>query len=150
LTEFDAPVEAARGGGAYVRLPEAAMEALGSRGRVPVVASFDGVPYRGSTMPMGDGTSCVGILKSIRQQLGVGVGDTVHVTVERDTSERVVEPTPDLAEAFTPEAAAAFERLAPSHRRAYVRWIEEAKRPETRARRVAESVSRLASGGPTP
>ena len=126
------------------------MEALGSRGRVPVVASFDGVPYTGSTMPMGDGTSCVGILKSIREQLGLDFGDTVHVTIERDTSDRKIEPPDDLAGAFTSDAATAWEKLAPSHRKAYVRWIEEAKKPETRARRVAESVSRLVSGGPTP
>jgi uncharacterized protein YdeI (YjbR/CyaY-like superfamily) len=41
------------------------------------------------------------------------------------------------------EAWANFSRLAPSHRRNYVRWIEAAKRPETRARRVAEAVARL-------
>ena len=126
------------------------MDALGTRGRVAVVASFDGIDYRGSTMPMGDGTSCVGILKSIRQQLGVGIGDTVHVVVDRDPAAGVVEPPVDLVDALTPEAATAFDRLAPSHRKAYVRWIEEAKTPETRARRIAESVSRLVSGGPTP
>ena len=55
---------------------------------------------------------------------------------------------PDLAAAFTPAAQAAYEKLPPSHRREYVQWIEEAKKPETRARRVAETVSRLEAGPP--
>jgi hypothetical protein len=119
---------------------------FGTRSRLPVVAAFDGVPYRGSTMPMGDGTSCVGILKSIRQQLGVEIGDTVHVVVEVDEAPRVYEPPAGL----TPEAEEAFRKLAPSHQRAYVEWIDGAKKPETTARRTAEAISRLLAGGPTP
>jgi uncharacterized protein YdeI (YjbR/CyaY-like superfamily) len=45
-------------------------------------------------------------------------------------------------EAF-PEALANFTRLPPSHRRRYLAWINDAKRPETRARRVAEAVQML-------
>jgi uncharacterized protein YdeI (YjbR/CyaY-like superfamily) len=45
-----------------------------------------------------------------------------------------------------PEAWTAFESLAPSHRREYVRWIHSAKRPETRDKRVRESISLLVSG----
>lgn len=44
------------------------------------------------------------------------------------------------------EARAAFEGFSPSHRREYVEWIEEAKRPETRARRIASTVEWLAEG----
>ena len=45
-----------------------------------------------------------------------------------------------------PAARATFERLAPSHRRRYVHWIHSAKREETRLRRLAEAVERLAAG----
>lgn len=45
-----------------------------------------------------------------------------------------------------PAAWAAFERLAPSHRRNYVLWIDSAKREETRARRIAEAIARLREG----
>lgn len=44
-------------------------------------------------------------------------------------------------------AAAAFERLSFSHRKEYVEWITEAKKPETRARRLARTLDRL-RGGP--
>jgi uncharacterized protein YdeI (YjbR/CyaY-like superfamily) len=42
-----------------------------------------------------------------------------------------------------PEAAAAFAALPPAHRREYIDWILEAKRPETRARRVEETARRV-------
>jgi uncharacterized protein YdeI (YjbR/CyaY-like superfamily) len=57
---------------------------------------------------------------------------------------------PDLAAALklkkNAKAAAAFQALSPSHRREYVEWIAEAKRDETRARRVATTVAWLTEG----
>lgn len=45
-----------------------------------------------------------------------------------------------------PKAKAMFEAFAPSHRREYLEWIVEAKRPDTRARRIAQTVEWLAEG----
>jgi uncharacterized protein YdeI (YjbR/CyaY-like superfamily) len=45
-----------------------------------------------------------------------------------------------------PAAWATFERLAPSHRRNYVLWIDSAKREETRRKRIAEAIARLRAG----
>ena len=55
---------------------------------------------------------------------------------------------PDLEAALRENqaAAATFEAFPPSCRREYVDWIVEAKRPETRARRVAEAVTWMAEG----
>ncbi len=143
--EFDAVVEEARGGGALVRLPADAAEQLGTKARFPVRASFNGIPYRGSTMPMGDGTFCLGIAKAIRAEAGADVGDTVHVLVERDTGERTVDVPPELAAALRkhPAAARRFERLSYSHRREYAQSVAEAKREETRLRRAGQVVERL-------
>ena len=57
----------------------------------------------------------------------------------------MVDVPEDLANALTADdvAAAAFDALPPSHEREYVDWITEAKRPETRQRRVAETLARL-------
>ena len=62
-------------------------------------------------------------------------------------SSRVVVPT-DLRAALArrPQARAFFKGLAPSHRREYVAWIAEAKRPETRAKRIATTLEWLAAG----
>ncbi len=58
-------------------------------------------------------------------------------------------PVPEeLAAAFAsnPKAKAAWDGFAPSHRREYSQWIDEAKRPETRAARVAQSLEWIVEG----
>jgi Domain of unknown function (DUF1905)/Bacteriocin-protection, YdeI or OmpD-Associated len=143
MERFDATIEAADRGGAYVTVPDPVVEALGGGGRIPVEATFDGVPYRGSIVSMG-GARCVGLLKSIREQLGKGPGDAVAVTVARDEAERTVTVAPDLAAALDEAGARpAFDELSFSHRREYANWIDEAKRPETRQRRIAQTVERI-------
>ena len=56
----------------------------------------------------------------------------------------------DLAALFQehPVARATFEKFSPSHRREYVEWITEAKREETRAKRLATTLEWLAQGKP--
>jgi hypothetical protein len=149
LMEFDAVVEAAPGGGALVSLPAHAADFFGTRARFPVRATFNGVEYRGSTMPKGDGTFCLGITKAIRAAAGAGVGETVHVVVELDTAERTVEVPADLTAALAaagPAATERFEGMSYTARKEYARWVAEAKRPETRRRRLGEAVERIVRG----
>ena len=76
LTEFRAPIEEARGGGgAWVQVPPSAIAELGAGSRIPVRATFDGVPYQGSVVSMGEDLMVIGILKDIRSRLGKSVGD---------------------------------------------------------------------------
>lgn len=58
------------------------------------------------------------------------------------------ETPPELAAALSanPAAKAAFEAFPPSGRREYVEWVVEAKRPETRAKRIAQAVEWMAEG----
>lgn len=144
MERFEGVIQDANGGGAYVEVPGEVVAALGGGGRIPVRATFDGVAYRGSIASMG-GCMALGILKQIRGELGKGPGDPVVVTVARDDGERTVEVPADLAEAL--EAAGvkeAFDALSFSHRREHVQAIEEAKKPETRARRIAKAVEMVA------
>ena len=73
-------------GGAYVLFPWDIREEFG-KGRVKVHAEFDCIPYDGSIVNMGvkdeNGNVCylIGLLKAIRQQLGKGDGDSVHVVI---------------------------------------------------------------------
>jgi uncharacterized protein YdeI (YjbR/CyaY-like superfamily) len=93
------------------------------------------------------GTEChlLLILKEIREKIGKTFGDEVKITVEPDTEPRVVEIPPELAKAFKKEKAAEafFNSLAYSHKREYVGYINEAKREETRVRRVAQTIEML-------
>ena len=131
------------GGGAWVEVPGDVIAALGGGGRIPVLATFDGVAYRGSVASMG-GCMALGILKSIRSQLGKGDGDPVTVTVERDSAERTVEVPADLASALEEAGLReAFDGLSYSHRREHVNAINDAKKPETRARRITKALEIL-------
>jgi hypothetical protein len=147
--EFEAVLEAGDGdGGVFVVVPFSVAEVYGTRGRVPVQATFDGYPYQGSITPLGDGHHALHLLKQIRKAIDKTIGDTVRITLSRDLVERKMEAPADLAEklAAAPQAAAYFAKLAYTHQREYVRWLEGAKKPETRARRLAETVEMLTQG----
>jgi hypothetical protein len=143
VQSFEAEIVEVDGGGAFVRVPDDVVAALGGKGRIPVEATFDGVAYRGSVVSMGGG-KVLGVLKGIRAELGKQPGDTVAVTLAADTAPRTVEVADDLRTALDAAGLAeAFSALSYSHQREYVTWIDEAKKPETRARRIAGTVDRL-------
>jgi uncharacterized protein YdeI (YjbR/CyaY-like superfamily) len=112
-----------------------------------VQAVIAGQPYRGSLMPMGDGTYCLGVLKSIQEAAGVKQGDTITVEIELDTAPRVVEMPADLANAVSGDkkALAAWEKLSYTNKKEIARSLEESKKPETRERRLAAALERLLS-----
>jgi Bacteriocin-protection, YdeI or OmpD-Associated/Domain of unknown function (DUF1905) len=150
---FEAELRASgRGGGTLLDVPVGVSSALAQRGRVPVRVSVNGVHFRGSLMPLGDGRHSLGVTKAQLAQAGVAQGDTVRVQLARDAEPRVIEPPADLAAALAAEqpAADAFAGLSHTHRREYVRWIEEAKRAETRRRRIEKAVTMLRDGVRTP
>ncbi|MFC6160575.1 YdeI/OmpD-associated family protein [Kribbella jiaozuonensis] len=145
METFEGTILVNDGGGAWVEVPGEVVAALGGGGRIPVQATFDGVEYRGSIASMG-GCMALGILKGIRSELGKGDGDAVTVTVERDTAERTVDVPDDLAAALTEAGLReAFDKLAYSHRREHVQAINDAKKPETRQRRIGKALEMLRS-----
>lgn len=149
--KFKARIESTSSGGACVFFPYDVDKEFGTRGRVPVKGTFDGVPYTGSMMKYGAPQHMLGILKSIREQIGKGPGDVVEVTVEKDEAERMIEAPREFEKLLKKEKVwAAFEKLSYTHKKEYVRWISEAKREETRANRIAKSVEMLRSGIKSP
>jgi Domain of unknown function (DUF1905)/Bacteriocin-protection, YdeI or OmpD-Associated len=133
------------GSGTFIRVPRELNAKLGLKGRPKVQAVIAGHPYRGSLMPMGDGTFCLGVLKAIQQSAGVKRGDTIAVDLELDTAPRVVAPPADLARALARDrkAAKSWEKLSYTNQREMARGLEEAKKPETRERRLAQALDRL-------
>ncbi len=118
---------------------------LGLRGRPKINSVIAGHPYRGSLMPLGDGTYVLGVLRSIQQSAGVKAGDPITVQLEIDTAPRTIEPPAELAEqlARDGQAKAAWEKLSYTNQREIARSIAEAKKPETRERRLAAALERL-------
>lgn len=141
---FKAVIEDVGGGGTFIKIPFD-VEATFGKKRVKVTATIDGEPYRGSLVRMGEPCHILGILKSIREKVGKGVGDEIEVTLEEDLEPRVVEVPEDLAQALAqdPDAAAIFQRLSFSHQKEYVTWIESAKQETTRRDRVAKMIEKL-------
>lgn len=130
---------------AYIEIPFDVREVYG-KGKIKVNATFDGEPYRGSLTPQGNGRYMLIVLKEIREKIGKQVGETVLITLQEDTDERTVEIPDDFALELEkqPLIKAAFEDLAFTHRKEFVRWIEDAKKAETRQRRMQKALLMIA------
>jgi antitoxin component of MazEF toxin-antitoxin module len=138
----------ARGPAAAVVLDDAQVAAVGEGAkRFPVIATVNGYTWRTSVARMG-GEFLVGLPREVRSGAGVAAGDDVEVVLELDTAPREVEVPAALAAALAadPQAKAVFDGLAFTHRKEYARWIAEAKRDETRQRRVEQAVVMIKEG----
>ncbi len=88
----------------------------------------------------------LGVHKATVQAARVHVGDPVKLVMELDAAPRptdIVPPEFDVALKENKRAAAAWEKLAPSHKREYVGAIMEAKKQQTRTRRIAKAIEEL-------
>ena len=146
---FTAELEAARAGGAMVRVPTEIAAALGGLKQMRVVGTVNGVPYQSSTMPYGGRGLFMGVHKATREAAGVKFGDLVEVAIQRDERPRVLEIPPELEAAFAaePELRERFEALSFSRRRDLAGPISEAKRPETREARLERALVTLRGPG---
>ena len=81
--EFDAVIQAGGGGGAFVFFPFDMQESFGTTGKVSVRTTIDGVPYSGKLLKYGFPRHVLGLLKSLRSQIGKGPGDTVRIILRR-------------------------------------------------------------------
>jgi Domain of unknown function (DUF1905)/Bacteriocin-protection, YdeI or OmpD-Associated len=141
---FRAIIEGGGAGWAYVRIPFDVETAFGKK-RVPVRATIDGEEYRGSLMRMGGPEHTLVILKEIQVKIGKEVGDEVEVVLEEDFEPRIIEVPDDLRAALDqdPGAKANFEKLSHSHKKQIVNAMLEAKKMETRNKRIASIVIEL-------
>ena len=128
-----------------LQVPDEVVTALGAGRRPPVVVTVAGHTYRSTVAPMG-GAFWIPLAAEHREAAGLTAGDEVDVVVEHDAAPREVALPDDLAAAFDDDVRALFDGLAPSHRKEWVRWVEEAKKPETRAARVEKTVESLRAG----
>lgn len=141
--------ELLKGGGTTMGMvvPPEVVEALGQGKRPPVKVTINGYTYRNSVAATG-GQYMIGVAREHRKPAGVEDGGMVEVTLELDTEKREVEVPPDYAAALQkdPQAGAAFDKLSYSHKRQHTIAIEDAKMPETRARRIEKSIEKLRAG----
>lgn len=134
-----------RGPAGAIVLDEDQAGRLGGGGKAfPVTVEVGGRTARLRLARMG-GEPLVGFSRAVREELGVELGDELDVVVARDDAPREVELPPELAEALAADdaARAAFDALAPSHRKEHARAVAEAKQPATRQRRVERVLDAL-------
>lgn len=149
--KFKATIENGEGGGAGVAFPYDVKREFGTKASVPVKATIDGVPYNGSLMSCGMPSHVLGVLKGVRKRIGKGVGDAVEVELWRDDEIRTIETPPDLQKLLKKEGLhTGFKKLSYTHQKEYVRWIEEAKKVETRQRRLVKCSEMLKARIKTP
>lgn len=143
MTRFVAELVPVSHGGHCVHVPAAAAEEAGLAHGARVRGTVNRVPYRSSLMKY-SGVFHLGVHKAVLQQAGAAVGDRVMVTLERDPEPLPGdEPPEDLLRAMRKNRLAreGYAALSPAHRREHVKHVLEAKKPETRARRIAQAIA---------
>lgn len=131
----------------YIPLPFDPKAAFGAV-RAPVTVTFNGHTFRSRIVAMG-GPICVGLTKANRAAAGVEGGERVDVTVALDTAPRTVTAPGDLTRALKAAGALdAWKALSYTHQREHVEAIEDAKKPETRTRRIEAAVAMVSAKKP--
>jgi Domain of unknown function (DUF1905)/Bacteriocin-protection, YdeI or OmpD-Associated len=149
--KFKAKIEPADAGGAYVLFPYDTETEFATKGNVPVKVTFNGVQYTGSLIKYGKPLHVLGMPKAIRVKIGKGPGDTVEVLLWKDEEVRTVEVPAQFQSLMKEEGLLpVFKRLSYTHRKEYCRWITEAKKQETRLRRLNKAIEMLRKGVSTP
>ncbi len=149
--QFKAKIQASDGGGAFVLFPFDVATEFGTKGKVSVKATLGGVAYTGSLMTCGGAQHMLAVVKAIRQEIGKGPGDVIDVEVWKDEGPRELEVPVSLKKVLKREGLKPFfEELSFTHRKEYCRWISEAKKEETRAKRLEKAVEMMRKGVKTP
>lgn len=141
---FTAKLEEANGvGGRWVVCPFDGREVFGEA-RAPVVGTVNATPFRSRLMVYG-GKTCLGFIQAVRDAAGIELGSSLRIVLERDEAPRVVEVPEALQRALDAEPALrnVFDGLAFTHRKEFAQAVAEAKREETRDRRVAQTLEKL-------
>ncbi|WP_460333975.1 YdeI/OmpD-associated family protein [Actinoallomurus acanthiterrae] len=132
-----------------INVPVDVVEGLGGGKRARVKVAINGHAYS-ITLGSMRGVTKIPVSAEHRKAAGIAAGDEADVEVELDDSPQELAVPADLADALRAEADAqrCFDGLSPSRKKAYVTWIEQAKKAETRERRVAQAVEELREGRP--
>ena len=144
--EFTATAEGRPGGGIAIRLPFDPSAVWGERARYDVTGTINGHKVRGKLASRAYG-HVLELGPAWCHDATVAIGAQVVVVLAPE-GPQLGAMAEDIAAALDAEPAARrfFESLATFYRKNFIRWIEGAKRPETRAKRIAETVATLKSG----
>ena len=134
-------------GWTYIEIPADIAQQLkpDTRTSFRVKGMLDSLPVSGmALMPMGEGNFIMALKAEVRKGIHKNAGAMLHVCIEEDTEYKVEIPD-DLQECFDfePDALDFFNSLPKSHREYFIKWINEAKTSETRAKRIVNTVNAM-------
>lgn len=132
-----------------ITVPPEVLDGLGGGKRPAVRVTINGHTYP-STIGTMNGVAKIPVSGAVRAAANINAGDVLEVEVETDHTSRTVTVPDDLAAALVgdPDSRAFFDGLSYSRTNAYVSWIEQAKKRETRQSRVTQTVALLAERRP--
>lgn len=141
--------QAGQANAAFVEFPLDVWEVFGKKGQIKIKAFIDeNASYRGSLVKMKTECHILGLTQEIRKKISKTFGDEVSVEIWEDLEERVVDVPEDVQLIFekNQEAKALYDKMSYTHRKEYMRWISEAKKPETRERRKIKLIEMILAG----
>lgn len=120
-------------------------EVFGQKNHVKVKGSINGIDFRSSLTPRGDGQHYMVVSKSMQEAAGITRGDVIHVTMEPDFEERLVEVPEIIQNIFkeNEEAGRTFEKLSYTRKKDFVEYIIDAKKESTREKRIAQMLEEI-------
>ena len=132
----------------FLRLPKEASLKLPTRSMASVEGTLNGVPFRATLQPDGEGSHWLRVDRKLREEAGADAGDVVTLEIVPTKEEPEPKVPADLRKALAaaPKARALWSDITPVARRDWIQWIVSAKQPETRARRIGNACAMLAAG----
>lgn len=148
--KFTATIEQHNGMDAgFIKYPFDAEKQFGAKGQIKVKVLFENIVlYRGSLAKMGYDCHIFGITKEIRKKLNKNFGDTILIELEKDVDVREVIIPADVSILLSKSAKgkAFFEKLSYTDKKEQIRWIESAKKEETRFARIEKFMNNMNTG----
>jgi hypothetical protein len=143
------PAESEKAGSwTFLILPKNASAKLDSRSMTAVEGTINGFIFRATLEPDGQKSHWLKVDRKLREAAGVEAGDVVTLEIAPAAEEPEPEVPADLRKALAaaPKARALWSDITPIARKDWIHWIVSAKQAETRARRIKNACSMLATG----
>lgn len=147
MFEFDSEIKQLEGKikWSVIFFPYSAMEHFGTKGNIPVCITVDGYKFDHTLLPSKNGHYLV-YNEFIKNAVGKQIGDTVHITLEKDTKERKYVVPPHIEKALQDNGVLEVYLKQPDYlKREQVNYIEIAKKEETKISRLIKLIEQLES-----
>lgn len=119
--------------------------AVWGKAKVPVKVTINAYTWR-STVGNRGGSQYIVVNAEARKNADVKAGDSVTITLEPDTEKRGIEIPRALQKALGKKLTQQLENLSFTHKKEFIVWYSDAKKDETRARRVEKMKQMLSAG----